>query len=436
MIVGGLLVVGCWILIRASRRFDLRREEQIVCRLSVTEPGADAVEAAREILRRPLDWDRLTAFSVREGVAAGVYANLRRDPLAGLVPPDRLRRFRGYYVSNAARNLHHFATLGEILAAAERKGIRIGVLKGPQVAVEAYGDPALRPMGDLDLLVRPEDLAGAAAILAEGGFVAVEPLPAVPPGTTQGRNSVLFMRDGGGGGGVVHLHWHVANAAFHLPFYAGVGPDRLWEEMAPWSFRGRAAFAPSSRFLPAFLAEHALKHSFTPLIHLSDLVQVLRRTSPDDASQAAAPFGLGPALAMSRRVARAVLGSDETVPAGLALYRAWERSADLSRRSRWAKAEARRAEADRPRALVQGADLIARLAVAGWRRPGLCHVAYLFLLGGPALRLRHVGRLWFPDPGEMARLRGISVDDVTPGHYLGRLARGAGWAVRFMVPGL
>jgi hypothetical protein len=56
-------------------------------------------------------------------------------------------------------------------------GIDFRVLKGPSVAHVDYPEPALRSFGDLDLLVRGSDFAGAVAVLeAEGGRRAVPEL--------------------------------------------------------------------------------------------------------------------------------------------------------------------------------------------------------------------------------------------------------------------
>jgi hypothetical protein len=49
------------------------------------------------------------------------------------------------------------------------------VLKGAALAVAHYGDPSLRPMGDLDLLVTPEQWAAAARALEALDWTAEEP---------------------------------------------------------------------------------------------------------------------------------------------------------------------------------------------------------------------------------------------------------------------
>ena len=412
----------------------MRLEEKLASWLATTSPSSAAAEAALRVLRGPVDWEALLSFSVREGIAAVLYRNLRAEPYAPRVPAAILGRLRSLYLGNAARNLHHFRTLEETLLALDREGIRAGVLKGPHLATEAYPDPGLRPMGDLDLLVGPGDVLRASAVLGRLGFAAAETLPPSAPSAGEYRNSALFNRPDAAPGGVVHLHWHIVNAAFPFPFYRGVGPGEIWSEMTPWRFRGAPAWVPSPRFLPAFLAEHALKHSFTPLIHLVDLVQVRRSAHVRATAEGRplvdhrprggvppppgglhlsdhrslsnnrgnAPFGLGDVLAFAERVASDVLG--------------WEGGGE--------------AASVRKPAL----DLACRLTASGWRRPGLCHVAYLALSVSPSQRIRLLKGLWFPPREMLARLNGIRTEEVSARHYVRRMGRGVIWGMRFVKP--
>lgn len=55
--------------------------------------------------------------------------------------------------------------LERCVSALQGGGIRVLVLKGAALALSHYGDPSLRPMGDLDLLVAPEQWTAAARAL-------------------------------------------------------------------------------------------------------------------------------------------------------------------------------------------------------------------------------------------------------------------------------
>jgi hypothetical protein len=64
---------------------------------------------------------------------------------------------------------HELVTLG-LLAALEHAGIRTLPLKGSSLARELYGDAGARAAGDIDVLVAPEDLSQAIAVISEKGW--------------------------------------------------------------------------------------------------------------------------------------------------------------------------------------------------------------------------------------------------------------------------
>jgi hypothetical protein len=79
------------------------------------------------------------------------------------------------------------ATLVETVRALRASGVEVVALKGAALAFFHYPDPPLRPMGDLDLLLRdPRDLGRATARLVEGGWTALFDTP---------RHRVFARRD-------------------------------------------------------------------------------------------------------------------------------------------------------------------------------------------------------------------------------------------------
>lgn len=69
-------------------------------------------------------------------------------------------------------------TLEFVVAALRAAGVEVVALKGAALAFFHYPDPALRPMGDLDLLLRdPGDLARATEALAAAGWRALYDTP-------------------------------------------------------------------------------------------------------------------------------------------------------------------------------------------------------------------------------------------------------------------
>jgi len=126
-------------------------------------------------LVRSVNWTCLLALAEEHGVA-GHLAACFVEFGESLVPSEArqalVERKRLQNLSTLRLNAELFRVL-EIFAS-EKIGAL--VVKGPVLAVEAYGDPAIRSYGDLDLLVRQRDIRRATELMSARGFV-----PAVPP---------------------------------------------------------------------------------------------------------------------------------------------------------------------------------------------------------------------------------------------------------------
>jgi hypothetical protein len=165
---------------------------------------------------------------------------------------------------------------GEILGAIEAIP-----LKGLYLAHHLYPSPGLRDMGDLDLLVRRSSVRDADGELRRLGY-APEFAPDLIDGGT--LNAVEYWRDGSM---PVHLHWHVSNAS--LPhFMYRIDVDEIWREA-----RG-GAMAPHHLLIT--LCEHALKHSFAELIHLTDIELASRGADWNLVAETARRWGLETAV--------------------------------------------------------------------------------------------------------------------------------------------
>lgn len=90
--------------------------------------------------------------------------------LPGDAPADVAARLREAAEVNGRQTLHHIAATAEILTACRAEGIDPVLLKGWPLAERLYGAPGQRQARDLDLLVQPDEMPGAAAVLHKLGF--------------------------------------------------------------------------------------------------------------------------------------------------------------------------------------------------------------------------------------------------------------------------
>ncbi len=120
------------------------------------------------------EWDEFPGQARYYGLMPLVYHRLKSLHLEDIAPPDTMRAFQHRYLSSAARNTLVFRQLSSILKKFNSHDICVIALKGAHIAEEIHGNTALRPMGDLDLLIRFNDLDKADELMVEMGYKPVE----------------------------------------------------------------------------------------------------------------------------------------------------------------------------------------------------------------------------------------------------------------------
>jgi hypothetical protein len=96
------------------------------------------------------------------------------------------------------------------------RGFQALVLKGPPLAQALYGDISLRPMSDLDLLVRREQVSSARAALTELGYI--WPHEELVPGARVEFETEMALEREDLQRGMRHwcdLHWHLVDSPFY-----------------------------------------------------------------------------------------------------------------------------------------------------------------------------------------------------------------------------
>jgi hypothetical protein len=216
---------------------------------SAVEATLLALLSAREQPLPPLDaqqWATLAHEALRHGVAPLVHARLQRSAATA---PDSVRRsLQACHLRTGLENLRLLTRIAGVLQQWRSRGIDAVVLKGAYLAQWVYASPALRSMGDADLLVRRADLARARSLLLANGW-------------REGATTRWTTPDGGGhqmptfsqGGAMLELHWGIEDD--DCPF--AIDSDGLWQRAVPVSVGGAPARALAPEDLLLHLALHA-----------------------------------------------------------------------------------------------------------------------------------------------------------------------------------
>lgn len=115
-----------------------------------------------------LNWDDFSVRAIAFGLAPQVYVQLKGWELP--IPPKTMAKLAITYKAQAQRSEAIYAQLDQVLAACVQANLQPAALKGIHLAACYYSESALRPMNDIDLLFRPEELPRAEATLLALGY--------------------------------------------------------------------------------------------------------------------------------------------------------------------------------------------------------------------------------------------------------------------------
>jgi len=121
------------------------------------------------------DWYMLICRSSAHKVAPLLYQRLLDNGVDEFVPEHAIQMLRRLYLNNSFINSQKFVKLSNILKAFDKEKIQVIVLKGFAVGGLVYDNIALRPMGDIDLLVKSEDVSKIDSILSNLGWTNESP---------------------------------------------------------------------------------------------------------------------------------------------------------------------------------------------------------------------------------------------------------------------
>jgi hypothetical protein len=254
--------------------------------------------ALRDALARVTDWGQLGEAAMRHGMAGLLHRRVVGacpDAVPGIV----LGTWRQRALVIAQRSLRMQRQLLALLESLTAGGVQALVLKGPAFSRQLYGDADLRHFTDLDVLVRPGDVAAARDVALANGFVDRLPFDIVSEAVLQtGEQEIGFAQPTTGL--LLDLHWRVGPrfAADSLP------ADELFARADRLELLGREITVLGRLDVALALTVHAATNEWPRFEDVAGAAAALRRLS---AAEAAALETLAKAHACRRRLHVGVL---------------------------------------------------------------------------------------------------------------------------------
>jgi len=249
---------------------NLSNENRLLLYCAQTSIPDDTLNKVKDILSFSLNWEEVLESAFSHGVAPLLCHNLKKIQKSKLIPEKVMHKLKKAYYGNVASNMYLYAELKRILEAFNEKGVDVILLKGAALAKTVYGDIGLRPMSDIDLLVKKEDLAYAKKIMPDLEYVFAPDKRNeewreknhyhLPPYIQPDKNIV------------VEIHWHITGNSFRINI------DEWWEMAKVIKIDNCQALIPSPEDMLIHICLHLYNHSYNEftLRGLCDILETLR----------------------------------------------------------------------------------------------------------------------------------------------------------------
>lgn len=137
--------------------------------LSLAKSNSVDDEKINSMLERPIDWNLFLELAKHHRVFPTVYQTLAAYNHPS-IPAYVIKALQQEYTKNAFKAIGMAGEMVRVIRCFEENGIKPLVLKGSPLALKLYGDVALRPSHDIDILVEPGCLEKAGMLLTKAGY--------------------------------------------------------------------------------------------------------------------------------------------------------------------------------------------------------------------------------------------------------------------------
>lgn len=253
-----------------------------------------------------IDWEYFLSLASFHGISPLVYNSLTSSGIANLVPPNYLNVLKWELYQTLCRNTVLAAETKNVISTFGRHGIEAIPLKGVMLAESLYGNLAVRPTSDIDLLVRSRDIVSARTYLKEANYQMLTQTKNRPDSGHAFHGAPYFKN--GDSWLLLELHWDLTDSkTVHFP------ETEMWSRARQSRVNGNHFFTLSHEDNLMFLAYHLTKHDTHLLKYLCDVSELVKKYSNeldwDYVSTSARAWGADIALYYSLKKAKEILGA-------------------------------------------------------------------------------------------------------------------------------
>ena len=349
---------------------------------------------------RGIDWNIFLKKARNEGISPLVFSRLPEVAKHHDIPEYVREDLEKDYYLNAAKNALIFEGLGKALETFRKAGLQVIVLKGAALAETVYGNPALRSMSDVDLLVKKENLHQIDELLKKLGYSPAD-RSVDDVDFTSTYLTTLDYRNPGKNSPSFHIHWHFVNSTVPNESYINhIKMEDIWRDAVKTNIADIETWVMSPHHLIIHLSEHALRvtHSLSKLSYFCDIDRAINYYGKgldwNLLIQDAIRFNLNKMVYTTLYFSRYFIKAK--VPEDVLLKL-------------------------RPERFSIPEKIFMRKTAENKRTPGMSYLIHLSMNKGLAKKMKFVGRTLFPPKDILAQRSYISQSEVTYSYYIHRI---------------
>jgi hypothetical protein len=271
---------------------------------------ARRVEQSQLDALTPADWAEILRMARQHRIGPMMRWQLQHAHAHLRVPPTVSQTLDRMHRRSTTRTMDFQRALQRVHDILQAAGITFVALKGVHLAYGVYPHPALRPLRDLDILVRPEQALDAQAALIAGGLSTIERFEKMPQSRKDNAQHLPQLM---AGKVMVEVHRRALQLDHdHRPGQDITDDPEFWHRCVSATVAGITFKAPSVEDQFLHLVVHGTYHhmlSNGPLL-LSDLGFLVQSSAPDWAAlrEAADRRGFGRGLDLADALLRRYWG--------------------------------------------------------------------------------------------------------------------------------
>lgn len=201
-----------------------------------------------------VDWDGVVELANEHYLAPLLYA--RVEAMGLQLPPSAEERLRQRHTDATAHTIFFEFALEGLIDLFRQADIPLVAYKGIPLARMLYGDAALRPGGDIDVMIKATDLERCHNLLRQNGW----------KHTRSWEIHENYIQELGGTELILEVHWiSQREGEYHIP------EARFWEEASP----GAEGWTFSHEMTLLIIILHCARHFFVPYRQMVDIAHAV-----------------------------------------------------------------------------------------------------------------------------------------------------------------